>query len=161
MWRAMGARTGQDVGCASARRGTPTFPAACRRKAGYATWVAAFGRRHGSRALASHVRRPYLEHRSSLLAQPAGVLALKGGGATAAWSLPVRQGFEAGAQRYCGRGSAHVTAEINWRGISELLVSAYPSVLRFCMSDRFFLTSNIGSGSYPMALFLTLKAKGG
>jgi hypothetical protein len=161
MWRAMGASTGQDVGFASPRRGTPTFPAACRKNAGYATWVAAFGRRHGSRALASHIRRPCLEHPSSLLAQPAGVLALNGGEATAVWSLPARQDFEAGAQRYCGRGSAHVTAEVNWRGIPDLLVSPYPSALRFCMSDRFFFTSNIGSGSYPMALFLTLKAKGG
>jgi Glycosyl transferase family 2 len=66
--------------------GALTFLGACRKKAGYATWVAAFGRKHGSRALASHLRRPYFEHPSLLLAEPAlglGVLALKGGEATA------------------------------------------------------------------------------
>ena len=66
--------------------GALTFLAACRKKARYATWVAAFGRKHGRRALASHLRRPYFEHPSLLLAQPAlglGVLALKGGEAAA------------------------------------------------------------------------------
>jgi hypothetical protein len=63
-----------------------TFLSACRKKAGYATWVAAFGRKHGSRALASHLRRPYFEHPSLLLANATlrlGVLTLKGGEATA------------------------------------------------------------------------------
>ena len=66
--------------------GPLTYLAACRKKANYATGVAAFRRKHGSRALASHIRRPYFEHPSSLLAQPAlglGVLALKGGEAAA------------------------------------------------------------------------------
>jgi len=66
--------------------GALTFLAACRKKAGYATGIAAFRRKHGSRALASHIRRPYFEHPLSLLAQPAlglGVLALKGGEAAA------------------------------------------------------------------------------
>ena len=66
--------------------GALTFLAACRKKAGDATGIAAFRRKHGSRALASHLRRPYFEHPSSLLAQPTlglGVLALKGGEAAA------------------------------------------------------------------------------
>jgi hypothetical protein len=66
--------------------GALTFLAACRKEADYATGVAAFRRKHGSRALASHLRRPYFEHPSSLLAQPSlglGVLALKGGEAAA------------------------------------------------------------------------------
>ena len=66
--------------------GALTYLAACRKKAGYATGIAAFRRKHGSRALASHLRRPYFEHPSSLLAQPTlglSVLALKGGEAAA------------------------------------------------------------------------------
>lgn len=66
--------------------GALTFRAACRKKAGYARGVAAFRGKHGSRALGSHLRRPYFEHPSSLLAQPSlglGVLALKGGEAAA------------------------------------------------------------------------------
>jgi glycosyltransferase involved in cell wall biosynthesis len=66
--------------------GRLTFRAACRKKAGYATGISAFRRKHGSSALASHLRRPYFQHPSSLLAQPAvglGVLALKGGEAAA------------------------------------------------------------------------------
>jgi hypothetical protein len=66
--------------------GALTFLAGCRKKAGYATGIAAFRRKHGSRALASHLRRPYFEHPSLLLAQPTlalGVLALKGGEAAA------------------------------------------------------------------------------
>jgi cellulose synthase/poly-beta-1,6-N-acetylglucosamine synthase-like glycosyltransferase len=66
--------------------GALTFRAACRKKAGYATGVAAFRGKHGSRALGSHLRRPYFEHPSSLFAQPSlglGVLALKGGEAVA------------------------------------------------------------------------------
>ena len=66
--------------------GALTFRAACRKKAGYATGVAAFRSKHGSRVLGSHLRRPYFEHPSSLLAQPGlglGVLALKGGEAAA------------------------------------------------------------------------------
>jgi hypothetical protein len=66
--------------------GALTYLKACRKKAGYATGIAAFRRKHGSRALASHSRRPYFEHPSQLLAQPTlglGVLALKGGEATA------------------------------------------------------------------------------
>lgn len=62
--------------------GALTFRAACRKKADYASGIAAFRRKHGGRALASHLRRPFFEHPSSLLAQPAlglGVLALKGG----------------------------------------------------------------------------------
>jgi glycosyltransferase involved in cell wall biosynthesis len=63
-----------------------TFRAVCRMKARYATGIAAFRRKHGSPALASHLRRPYFEHPSLLLAQPTvgpGVLALKGGKAAA------------------------------------------------------------------------------
>jgi glycosyltransferase involved in cell wall biosynthesis len=66
--------------------GALTFMAGCRKKAGYATGIAAFRRKHGSPALASHLRRPYFEHPLSLLAQPTvglGVLALKGGEAAA------------------------------------------------------------------------------
>lgn len=66
--------------------GLLTYFAACRKKATYATRIAAFSRKHGSRALKSHIRRPYFEHPSSLLAQPTlglGVLALKGGEAAA------------------------------------------------------------------------------
>lgn len=66
--------------------GALTYLGACRKKAGYATGIAAFRRKHGSRALASHLRRPYFERPSALLAQPAlglGVLALKGGEAAA------------------------------------------------------------------------------
>jgi len=66
--------------------GALTFRTACRKKAGYATGIAAFRRKHGSGALASHLRRPYFERPSLLLAQPTlgfGVLALKGGEATA------------------------------------------------------------------------------
>jgi hypothetical protein len=66
--------------------GALTFLAGCRKKAGYATGVAGFRRKHGSRALASHLRRPYFEQPWSLLSQPAlglGVLALKGGEAAA------------------------------------------------------------------------------
>ena len=66
--------------------GPLTYLAACRKKARYATGIAAFRRKHGSRALASHLRRPYFEHPSSLFAEPTlgmGVLALKGGEAVA------------------------------------------------------------------------------
>ena len=66
--------------------GALTYLAACSKKAGYATGIAAFRRKHGSRAMMSHLRRPYFEHPSSLLAQPTlglGVLALKGGEAAA------------------------------------------------------------------------------
>jgi hypothetical protein len=66
--------------------GPLTFIAACRKKAGYATGIADFRRKHGSQALASHLRRPYFQHPSLLLAKPAlglGVLALKGGEAVA------------------------------------------------------------------------------
>jgi hypothetical protein len=80
------ARVGRTSDVLGHDEGALTFLAACRKKAGYATWVAAFGRKHGSRALRSHLRRPYFEHPSLLLAQPtlgAGVLALKGGEAAA------------------------------------------------------------------------------
>lgn len=66
--------------------GAPTYLTACRKKAGYATGIAAFHRKHGSQAFASHLRRPYFEHPSLLFAQPTlglGVLALKGGEAAA------------------------------------------------------------------------------
>jgi glycosyltransferase involved in cell wall biosynthesis len=66
--------------------GALTYLKACRKKAGYATGIAAFRRKHGSRALTSHIRRPYFEHPTLLLAQPTlglGVLALKGGEAAA------------------------------------------------------------------------------
>jgi len=66
--------------------GALTYRMACRKKAGYATGVAAFRSKHGSRALRTHLRRPYFEHPSCLLAQPGlglGVLALKGGEAAA------------------------------------------------------------------------------
>jgi glycosyltransferase involved in cell wall biosynthesis len=66
--------------------GVLTYRTACRKKAGYTSGIAAFRRKHGSRALASHIRRPYFEHPWSLLAEPAlglGVLALKGGEAAA------------------------------------------------------------------------------
>ena len=66
--------------------GALNFLAGCRKKAGDAHGIAAFRRKHGSQALASHLRRPYFERPSLLLARPAlglGVLALKGGEATA------------------------------------------------------------------------------
>jgi Glycosyl transferase family 2 len=66
--------------------GALTYVAACRKKAGYATGIAAFRHKHGSQVFASHLRRPYFEHPSLLLTQPTlglGVLALKGGEAMA------------------------------------------------------------------------------
>jgi glycosyltransferase involved in cell wall biosynthesis len=66
--------------------GALTYLAACRKKAGYATGIAAFRRKHGRQAMASHLGRPYFKNPSLLLAQPSlglGVLALKGGEATA------------------------------------------------------------------------------
>ena len=81
-----GARVGRTSDLILHDEGALTFGAACRKKAGYAKGVAAFRSKHGSRALGSHLRRPYFEHPSSLLAQPGlglGVLALKGGEAVA------------------------------------------------------------------------------
>ena len=63
------ARVGRTSEVVLYHEGALTFLAACRKKAGYATWVAAIGRKHGSQALASHLRRPYFNHPSSLLAQ--------------------------------------------------------------------------------------------
>ena len=80
------ARVGRTSDVLLHDEGALTFLAACRKKARYATGIAAFHRKHGSRALASHLRRPYFEHPSSLLAQPSlglGVLAMKGGEAVA------------------------------------------------------------------------------
>jgi hypothetical protein len=80
------ARVGRTSDVILHDEGALTYLAACRKKAGYATGVAAFRRKHGSGALASHLRRPYFEHPSLLLAQPTlglGVLALKGGEAVA------------------------------------------------------------------------------
>ena len=80
------ARVGRTSDVLLHDEGALTFRTACRKKAGYAAGIAAFRRKHGSRALASHLRRPYFERPSLLLAQPAlgfGVLALKGGEATA------------------------------------------------------------------------------
>ncbi len=80
------ARVGRTSDVLLHDEGALTYLAACRKKARYATGIAAFRRKHGSRALASHLRRPYFEHPSSLLAQPTlgmGVLALKGGEAAA------------------------------------------------------------------------------
>jgi hypothetical protein len=70
----------QDVGRALHDEGALAYLAACRKKASYATGIAAFRRKHGSRALASHLRRPYFEHPPLLLAQPTlalGALVLK------------------------------------------------------------------------------------
>lgn len=70
-----------DPACA----GGPTYLAVCRKKVGYATGVAAFRCKRGSRALASQPR-PHFERPSSLLAHPIvglGVLAPKGGEAAA------------------------------------------------------------------------------
>jgi Glycosyl transferase family 2 len=80
------ARVGRTADVFLHDEGPLTFFAACRKKAGYATGIAAFRQKHGSRALASHLRRPYFEHPSSLLAEPTlglGVLALKSGEAAA------------------------------------------------------------------------------
>jgi hypothetical protein len=80
------ARVGRTSDVLLHDEGALTFLTACRKKAGYATGVAAFRHKHGRRALASHLRRPYFEHPSLLLAQPTlglGVLALKGGEAAA------------------------------------------------------------------------------
>jgi len=66
--------------------GPLTYRAACRKKAGYASGIAAFRHKHGKQAMASHMRRPYFENPSLLLAQPllgVGVIALKGGEAAA------------------------------------------------------------------------------
>jgi hypothetical protein len=71
-----------DAACA----GGPTYLEACRKKADYATGVAAIRCKHGSRVLASQLRRPCFERLSSLLAHPTarpGVLAWKGGEAAA------------------------------------------------------------------------------
>lgn len=71
--------------------GALTYFKACRKKAGYASGIAAFRRKHGSRAMSSHLGRPYFKNPSLLLAKPSlglGVLALKGGEAvTVAGSL--------------------------------------------------------------------------
>jgi glycosyltransferase involved in cell wall biosynthesis len=80
------ARVGRTADVLLHDEGALTYLAACRKKARYATGIAAFRRKHGSQALASHLRRPYFDHPSSLLAQPTlglGVLALKGGEAAA------------------------------------------------------------------------------
>jgi glycosyltransferase involved in cell wall biosynthesis len=66
--------------------GPLTYRAACRKKAGYASGIAAFHRKHGRQAMRSHMRRPYFENPSLLLARPflgLGVIALKGGEAAA------------------------------------------------------------------------------
>ncbi|MCW2930935.1 MAG: glycosyltransferase, group 2 family protein [Actinomycetia bacterium] len=80
------ARAGRTSDVLLHDEGALTYLAACRKKARYATGIAAFRRKHGSQAFASHLRRPYFEDPSLLLAQPAlglGVLALKGGEAAA------------------------------------------------------------------------------
>ena len=80
------ARVGRTSDVILHDEGALTYLDACRKKAGYATGVAAFRRKHGSGALAAHLRRPYFEHPSSLFAQPTlgmGVLALKSGEAAA------------------------------------------------------------------------------
>jgi glycosyltransferase involved in cell wall biosynthesis len=80
------ARVGRTSDVLLHDEGALTYLAACRKKARYATGIAAFRRKHGSRALASHLRRPYFDHPSLLIAQPTlalGVLALKGGEAVA------------------------------------------------------------------------------
>ncbi|HEY6789648.1 MAG TPA: glycosyltransferase [Trebonia sp.] len=80
------ARAGRTSDVLLHDEGALTYLAACRKKARYATGIAAFRRKHGSQAFASHLRRPYFENPSLLLAQPAlglGVLALKGGEAAA------------------------------------------------------------------------------
>jgi Glycosyl transferase family 2 len=79
------ARVGRTSDAILHDEGALSFLAACRKKARYATGIAAFRRKHGNHALASHMRRPYFEHPSSLLVEPTlglGVLALKGGEAT-------------------------------------------------------------------------------
>jgi glycosyltransferase involved in cell wall biosynthesis len=66
--------------------GPLTYRAACRKKAGYASGIAAFHRKHGRQVMRSHMRRPYFENPSLLLARPflgLGVIALKGGEAAA------------------------------------------------------------------------------
>jgi glycosyltransferase involved in cell wall biosynthesis len=75
--------------------GALTFTRACRKKAGYANGMAAFRRKHGGPAMAAYLRRPYFEHPSSLLAEPAlggGVVALKTGEAAA---VAARLAFDA------------------------------------------------------------------
>jgi hypothetical protein len=106
------ARVGRTSGVFLHDEGALTFLAACREKVGYTTGIAAFHRKYGSRALASHLRRPYFEHPSSLLAQATlglSVLALKGGEAVAVVvRLLLDKGFEAGAQGHCRPNSAQV-----------------------------------------------------
>jgi glycosyltransferase involved in cell wall biosynthesis len=66
--------------------GALRYLAACRKKAGYASGIAAFRRKHGGQAMTAHLGRPYFEHPSLLLAQPSlglGVVVLKGGEAAA------------------------------------------------------------------------------
>lgn len=66
--------------------GPLTYRAACLKKVGYASGIAAFRRKHGRQAMTSHMKRPYFENPSLLLAQPflgVGVIALKGGEAAA------------------------------------------------------------------------------
>lgn len=80
------ARVGRTSDVVLHDEGPLTYRAAFRKKAGYASGIAAFGRKHGRQAMTSHMRRPYFENPCLLLAQPSlglGVIALKGGEAAA------------------------------------------------------------------------------
>ena len=61
------ARVGRTSGVFFHDVGAQTFLAECREKVRYGIGIVPFHRKHGSRALASHLRRPCLEHPSSLL----------------------------------------------------------------------------------------------
>ena len=52
------ARVGRTSDVLLHDEGALTYLAACRKKARYATGIAAFRRKHGSRVFASHLRRP-------------------------------------------------------------------------------------------------------
>ena len=143
------ARVGRPSNMLLHDEGALTVLAVCRKKAAYATWVAAFRSKHGSGAL---------------LAQSAlgmGVLAFERRRATGCRIRPARQGFEARAQRHCGPGSAQVTAQVRLAGAPDLFASAYPAAIRSCMSDRFILTSNIGKRILSNGSVLHAEAKGG
>ena len=80
------ATTGRTADVFLHDEGALSYLAACRKKAGYASGIAAFRRKHGGQAMSSHLGRPYFSHPSLLLAEPSlglGVVALKGGEAAA------------------------------------------------------------------------------
>jgi len=60
-------RVGRTSGVSLHDEGAQTVLTECREKVRYGTGISLLHRKHGSRALASHLRLPCLEHPSSLL----------------------------------------------------------------------------------------------